>query len=412
MSFCTRITPCLRGKAPGNASCVKEMCEQKVDSRDSPQPAYQQFTQVGEGNGKYEVEMRYDFVGEGKGRFIKGTPARTAGKASMRQFLQADAALGKFFGGCLVALAIVAVLVLVGLGLMESSMGEFVESQKVPSMQRHDGMGKLPVPATFHSRGQAGELQGRAQAALGPALVVQPTATQEQPSRWAFPAATSTTTGTKGFDCGPTFIQQTDLSALLLNWGGDHRQWCCYHHGRGCSTTTTGSSTTITTTTRSSTTRTSTTVSSTTGTGTTTRTVTTTEPYNCEVDRSGWEASWSPYKKTYCCQHHHFGCPTTTAEAYDCTAGRESDWGFGRRYWCCWHHNRGCAADTARHFATTTTTPRLLGVPLPPAPAPAPTVPFDCLAGSGNWKLLWAPAKKGWCCANAGIGCEEEAQGT
>lgn len=41
------------------------------------------------------------------------------------------------------------------------------------------------------------------------------------------------------------------------------------------------------------------------------------------------------------------------------------------------------------------------------ASAGSPSKPFDCDAGSANWKAGWSDAKKDWCCSNEGVGCED-----
>jgi len=88
----------------------------------------------------------------------------------------------------------------------------------------------------------------------------------------------------------------------------------------------------------------------------------------------------------------------TTALPYKCEEGLEDSWSPAKKLWCCENAGKGC---------TTTPTPTP-----PPKPTPPPTasLPFDCLAGLGNLDAGWSDAKKEWCCANQGKGCPPEKQ--
>merc|ERR1712050_130910 len=139
------------------------------------------------------------------------------------------------------------------------------------------------------------------------------------------------------------------------------------------------------------------------------------DPFNCAI---GAPMSWGAGKKTWCCVHHHIGCPTTPAPPapvapmivrpppppppmpattscpYDCNAGYsnwEKGWPAGKKDYCCKTAHRGCSPAA------------------PPAPVVTTSLPYDCNAGYHNcYQCLlkqWSVGKLAWCCQHAGRGC-------
>lgn len=113
---------------------------------------------------------------------------------------------------------------------------------------------------------------------------------------------------------------------------------------------------------------------------------------NCAI---GAPQTWDAHKRTWCCIHHHVGCPTTPCP-YDCNAGFsnwERGWSGPKKIFCCAHFSKGCPV-----------TP-----PAPLPPAPTTSLPFDCNAGyHGCYHCLiknWSIGKLAWCCQHMGRGC-------
>jgi hypothetical protein len=66
---------------------------------------------------------------------------------------------------------------------------------------------------------------------------------------------------------------------------------------------------------------------------------------------------WSIGKKTWCCEHEGWGCPTTTAlpsattvPSFNCTQGHANPavgWSDAQKAWCCWQGLAPCPAALA-----------------------------------------------------------------
>merc|ERR1719436_1920183 len=140
----------------------------------------------------------------------------------------------------------------------------------------------------------------------------------------------------------------------------------------------------------------------------------TTEPYDCNV-----KGLWSLAQKGYCCKKYGAGCPTTPPPTPaprpppppppapatpppppNCAVGAPASWPLGKKTYCCIHHHIGCP--------TTPAPPPVPVTPPPYVPPPVPvsqqimpvttSCPFDCNAGFSNWQKGWSPAKKEFCC--------------
>merc|ERR1712129_450242 len=126
----------------------------------------------------------------------------------------------------------------------------------------------------------------------------------------------------------------------------------------------------------------------------------------------------TPYKKNWCCQHHHVGCAPTAppvtrpppppqvvpppvfvppppvviarpADPYNCADGFANwviGWSVGKKGWCCQVHGKGCPGAVAAE-------------------------PYDCNAGFANWVIGWSVGKKAYCCQHGGKGCPTAAGG-
>jgi len=70
---------------------------------------------------------------------------------------------------------------------------------------------------------------------------------------------------------------------------------------------------------------------------------------------------------------------------------------------CCADQNKLCPQIDQAPAPMAAASPRAA-----PSPPVAP-MPFDCLAGLGNYQAGWSDAKKEWCCQNQGKGCEARA---
>lgn len=78
----------------------------------------------------------------------------------------------------------------------------------------------------------------------------------------------------------------------------------------------------------------------------------TSSPYNCSVEYSSWNETWSQSKRTWCCNFDERGCPTTKTMTkrnkttiYHCKVGLsnwEVGWSMKKKTWCCLHARLGC----------------------------------------------------------------------
>jgi len=206
----------------------------------------------------------------------------------------------------------------------------------------------------------------------------------------------SLSTSSLPFDCDEGFVNWQSL------WSAEQQDYCCMTTGRGC--------TTIPSTAFPET-------QPPTSPPTPPPTPPITQPQtpppgpvdpNCAVDPI---PQWTAYKKNWCCQHHHVGCPPTAppvtapppppvfvpppvptapprpADPYNCADGFANwvaGWSVGKKAWCCRVHGKGC--------------PGAVG-------GCETSAPYDCNAGYANWVQGWSVAKKAWCCQHGGKGC-------
>lgn len=170
--------------------------------------------------------------------------------------------------------------------------------------------------------------------------------------------------------CVTTTVEQFDCNAGLANWEAgfapEKKAWCCAHHNLACDqwncvegdppawvdakrdfccrTTNQGCVTT------------------------------TGKLYDCNIDWLQWEEKWSDEQKTWCCVHEQRAC-----DPYDCEEGDETSWFRVKQQFCCLKNGRGCTTTKA---------------------------PFDCSGDRANWEALWAPDRKTWCCVYQNIACD------
>jgi len=87
------------------------------------------------------------------------------------------------------------------------------------------------------------------------------------------------------------------------------------------------------------------------------------------------------------CKLEHAGCvPAAAPEApkFDCLAGYsewKTMWTPDKRHWCCREEHRGCD----------------FGNPKPDSRRKKSSEPYDCLAGLSNWRKGWSKTKRDWC---------------
>jgi len=92
------------------------------------------------------------------------------------------------------------------------------------------------------------------------------------------------------------------------------------------------------------------------------------DPFNCANDFASWDASWSPQKKTWCCDVHGKGCGGSVAAAlawYDCNVGFENfvtGWSSNKAHWCCAHGKRECCNYDTEHKQVVEGAPAGFGV--------------------------------------------------
>merc|ERR1712127_804056 len=94
--------------------------------------------------------------------------------------------------------------------------------------------------------------------------------------------------------------------------------------------------------------------------------------------------------------------PVGPVDPFNCAVDAPNMWQADKKSWCCTHHHRGCPP--------TAPPPMPVPVPMPfvpPAPVmPArPADPYNCADGFANWVVGWSVGKKEWCCRVHGKGC-------
>merc|ERR1719323_2430919 len=159
-------------------------------------------------------------------------------------------------------------------------------------------------------------------------------------------------------------------------------------------------------------------------------------PFDCDDGFVNWQNLWSAEQQDYCCMTTGRGCTTIPSTAFpetqpptspptppptppitrppqppgpvdpNCAVGAIPTWGAWKRDWCCQHHHVGCPP---------TAPPVTMPPPLPPlppmTPPPRPADPYNCADGFANWVAGWSVGKKAWCCRVHGKGCPGAAGG-
>jgi len=274
----------------------------------------QGFREVGLGGGRYEKASRHDFLGDGMGRFSKGAASSWLSSQSC------VSACAGFSTTLLVCLATYVVLVLRPQSkATAASMWPQAVTQSSASTPR-------PIPIASEQ-------------------VFDP------PSRGVVANRPAPET-----ICGSVYNTRDATAEDIRSWPQEKRDWCCRHHGKACTTTTSA-------------------------------------PFDCQAGLVDWETGWAQPKKDWCCEHGGNGCPSTTTDAYDCS-GDSTGWSFGRRYWCCWHRDAGCNQATGRHFDDAQT-------------RPGEFVKDDCRTG---FPETWSVGRRSWCCRHWGLGCPDDGQ--
>mmetsp|Transcript_32056 Transcript_32056/g.89287 ORF Transcript_32056/g.89287 Transcript_32056/m.89287 type:complete len:168 (+) Transcript_32056:366-869(+) len=75
--------------------------------------------------------------------------------------------------------------------------------------------------------------------------------------------------------------------------------------------------------------------------------------YDCAVDYTTWQQSWTLGQKVWCCRKFERGCPdmptpTSPPVVFDCADGIETwstGWTRQKRAFCCQNEGKGCDAD-------------------------------------------------------------------
>ncbi|CAE7880649.1 unnamed protein product [Symbiodinium necroappetens] len=100
--------------------------------------------------------------------------------------------------------------------------------------------------------------------------------------------------------------------------------------------------------------------------------------FHCQEDQFHSDDSWSPQRKSWCCQHFQVACNSQRAlpAPYDCEAGLKTahdTWSKAKKHWCCSNEHKGCK--------------------------------YDCFEELHDWQEGWPLQKRAWCCEHAKLGC-------
>lgn len=254
--WCER-SPCTRSCDKPNVLCEADEIQKAT------------YKEVGRGQGQYDLVAKYNFVGTGQGSFVKQSRKPWLSLQSLRGFTGDCSQCGRLIPLTSVCATVLALTGLFGIIFLLSS-----------SNSSNGGSAATRVVSVATAMPQGSSNRG----------------VEKEP-----------------FFCGPSDLPFEETFNIGNGWTEDRQTWCCKHHGRGCTTTST------------------------------------TLPYDCHASLVDWQAGWARTKKHWCCAHESVGCQPTTTDAYDCT-GNAVGWDFGKRYWCCWNRNAGCNKDTGRTF--------------------------------------------------------------
>lgn len=86
------------------------------------------------------------------------------------------------------------------------------------------------------------------------------------------------------------------------------------------------------------------------------------EPFDCDVERADWQHEWSGLKKRWCCDRKGFGCssaggasdalpPGKKDSEYSCE-GDANVWSAGKQAWCCLKRKVGCREESGADTLT------------------------------------------------------------
>merc|ERR1711971_1450376 len=146
---------------------------------------------------------------------------------------------------------------------------------------------------------------------------------------------------------------------------------------------------------------------------------TTSLPFDCDEGFVNWQSLWSAEQQNYCCMSTGRGCTTIPSTAFpetpaptspptppptppitappnrgpvdpNCAVDPIATWTPFKKNWCCKVHGKGC--------------PGAVG-------GCETSAPYDCNAGFANWVVGWSVGKKAWCCQHGGKGCPGPAAG-
>jgi len=149
---------------------------------------------------------------------------------------------------------------------------------------------------------------------------------------------------------------------------------------------------------------------------------------------------WAPEKSTYCCETQGRGCPTASTtlislgEIMDqnCDISQHDSWDVVKRARCCQTQQVGCptgegepttsktsssststaaSTTTAAPETTTTSSTKTTTIAAPePTRTAAPEFTehygsYDCKLDLRAWVTAWDPTKKAWCCQKEHVAC-------
>eukprot|EP00439_Symbiodinium_sp_Y106_P069527 s2133_g11.t5 len=124
----------------------------------------------------------------------------------------------------------------------------------------------------------------------------------------------------------------------------------------------------------------------------TTETTTEGPSYDCHEDYDN-RLSWPEHERAWCCARYHVACFHAPKELYHCDHGYgawQTTWSPHKKAWCCFHLGKGCDF----HYGHSHTHYYVVH-----------HAAYDCQAGLSNWKAGWSEDKKSWCCQHEGTGC-------
>jgi len=302
-----------------------------------------QWAHVGPGNGQFELNEKYGFVGRGIGSWEREVVTTYEGwrfrnECKVMLVVLVAAAIGVSIGACIRGYDMGRAFV----GLREQIFSAFgspgaLQASSSDTSAKHDCADRLEDWEHAWSASKRDWCCRNV-------------------GRGCREGTTAAALGGDGFRCA---VERSE------SWRDDELDWCCHHRGLGCSILKAKAEAAQ--------------QSKSPG------------HFDCsDVPPEGKE-KW-PAKKVVACLGN---------QDFKCDEGKPESWGFQQKAWCCEVHHVGCGGS----HPSESSVPHVASQSRTAAASAADEEHYDCSRNLLHWVHDWSPQKKAWCCRNRRIGC-------